>query len=467
MLALGQVGQLVAQSGMGRNEVSSDASNAIFVNPGEGEDYQLHLVYQPAPSNLTQAWLNFLANMSTPPTDYVDKFGWKTIRLGFQFTNLNTSGPDTNLSLITMDTVISLLASRGYNVVLDDIDWSGFGSHTWVEDWLNVTKHYKGNTHIAAFEIFNEPTCDNGPGTPGCTWSSNVTTVQYNSSSGVLAAYHNATVAIHGIDPNRWVAISPLWFQDKLDPNYTDPEVYYDFHIYAHEGGQTYGSSIRGLLNFKNEYNVPVVSLELNVEGSKGINLTQTVYDINTLEYYGIPWIAWLYSTYPSYWIPVLDNASGISGTTSSSSSTTSSRSTISTSTSTDSFSSISSSSSFSFGNSSTSEKSLTTSSSVSSIQNINTSESNSSPNGLTNSGSKTEIQTSNDSLNSHYSSSSTNFSSLGSFKANTSQPVRGLLGMDQRKINAVTYGASTSIAIVAIGSAVVVFSSHRGARKV
>lgn len=291
---------------------STTVSNTIPVtsslgNGGDGEDYTLHLTYQAAPSNLTQAWLDLIKNLTGLPTNYVGKYEWKVFKLGFSFglsgDGCTTMSPDELLNLTTMDSVISTIYSRGLKVVLSDYDWCMFGSHEWVQDWLSVTQHYKGDDRVLAFDLYNEPTTE--------TWSYNVTTNQYNSNSGVESALSNATTRIQQLDSSRAVIWYAPYFQWSLYKPFERQNVLYDFHLYANTTQSWINAQIGHAVSFDQKYGVHSICLELNVQGRNGTNQAQTSYDIDKMNSLGIPWISWLFQTFVRFWIPVLDTANG------------------------------------------------------------------------------------------------------------------------------------------------------------
>lgn len=272
----------------------------------DGEDYQLDL-YNGNPINGTMAlaeWSALIKNFTTSPTDFVQEYHWKVIKLAFAFQNLNDSGIiDTYYNQTDMDGVISYLYSQGFYVILSDQNWSGFGSHTWVEDWLGVAEHFKGDDRVLAYDLFNEPIPS--------SWSSNVTTEAYNSFQGIESAYSNLTALIQKIDPSRTVIWYAPYFDWTLDPSFERPDVVYDMHVYANVSGAHWTSNlIKTAELFDKIYGVTTVCLELNSEGSAGINFAQTESQIAMLEASHIAWTAWLFSEYPSYWIPILNNVS-------------------------------------------------------------------------------------------------------------------------------------------------------------
>jgi hypothetical protein len=286
-------------------QLSSSASPSQW--GGDSEDYQLNLYRGPPINNAVavQNWAGLIHNLTSSPTGYVDKFDWKVFHLDFAFGNLNDSViADSYYNQTDMDGVISYLSAQGFSVILSDYNWAGFGSSTWVQDWLNVAQHYKGNNDILAFDLFAEP--ESG------TWSSNVTTMAYSSSEGVESAYSNLTTRIQAIDPTRTVVWYSPYFNLELDPAFEKSNVVYDFHLYANVSSGTSWSTnrVNDEVTFDNQYGVQSVCLELNAQGSAGTNFTLTEYQINLMNQNGIAWNALLYSEYSQDWIPILNNAS-------------------------------------------------------------------------------------------------------------------------------------------------------------
>jgi hypothetical protein len=431
---------------------------------GDGEDYQSHLTYiKPLSKNITQSWLDLIKNLSTPPTAYVDKFGWKTFKLAFQFSNLNTSNPvQHNLNFSIMDGVLSTLYSEGFDVILSDYDWAGFGSSVWVQDWINVTLHYKGDQRILAFDLFNEPSMG--------TWSKNVTTYQYNSTESVESAYSNATQAIHHVDPKRLVFWYTPYIQWKLFPKFEQSGVLYDFHVYANESMNSVTKELNDVLAFDSQYNTASECLELNAQGSAGINFTLSDQQISLLISKSIPWIAWLYTSYPQYWIPILNNVTGVSNE-STSTSTTSDKSSTSTTSSYSSQSSHTSSTtsipsttttSITISSQSTLSNSTTASSSEGSTVNgqrlnsTGTVASDSEPAGNSQANSSSSFISDENGNNSYFTSDST---------TDLIKSMRNGLEAYPRVISGIAYGVSTSITILMFGSVPLFLSLKRRRR--
>jgi hypothetical protein len=448
---------------------------------GDGEDYYGCLTYQSeilgipcpigVPSSIDSAWEHLLDNVTTPPTDFVSKFSWDTFKIAFTFQNLNTSNSAVHpLNYTLMDSVIKTLHNYGFKVIIADYDWSGFGSSTWVKDWIGVTDHYKGDQDIEAFDLFNEP--------QSTTWSANVTTYQYNSTEGVESAFSNVTVAIHKIDPSRYVYWYAPYIQNEIYPPFRQPNVLFDFHLYANEPLKNSLDSILNTLYLANSQNSSIACLEFNAEGSKGVNFTLSDAQISMLESHNVPFITWLYTSYPQDWITILDNASGISNSSSTTtsvsssssstiwsstygSSTTTQKTTSTKSTSYSSSSTTDSSTSSKTSSSTTSFSNLTSdSSSLSSISSSSVGYSSSTDNDSSSSnGSSTASQLVSSSSDGSLSSSSEHGVNLISSATmwKSGEQATGFLGLDQQKFTAATYGASTSVSIIVLGTFIII----------
>jgi len=78
-----------------------------------------------------------------------------------------------------------------------------FGSERWIQDWRDLTRIFKGNPDIVAFELYNEPFIRWGKDSFGKTydiWDSSVT-----DYPDIFDAYARCTDAIREIDPGRTV----------------------------------------------------------------------------------------------------------------------------------------------------------------------------------------------------------------------------------------------------------------------
>ena len=148
--------------------------------------------------------------------DNIQSYGFNVIRVPFGYRNLQDADgkwkrdAKSNIDFSRMDWVVKEAAKRGIYVVFDLHVWprqlekDGYGLPSrWSADgiavrarmaelWGVVAKHYKGNGHVAAFDVINEP-----EGSP------------YN------APHHAFYDAIRAQDPERmvieeWVAYAGL-----------------------------------------------------------------------------------------------------------------------------------------------------------------------------------------------------------------------------------------------------------------
>jgi hypothetical protein len=236
---------------------------------------------------------------------------FQTMRLEFAFSNAQVSDPyygTPPLNLQIMDAVISLLASKGMNVILDmhnlhDMD-GFFGSDTWVQDWVQLAAHYKNNASVVAYEIYNEPYCDSSY----CNWDK-----QYVSSTAQTGAgYLRAIQAIRASGDNHTIVVeTPLHSAYAGDASLLSvPNLAYTYHVnarycqslgfpYSAAGMTACAQSIgKQFLGFTSQYHKPQWFGELylnfrgtpvveNALGSGIINFAvQNHYDVDILGYH-------------------------------------------------------------------------------------------------------------------------------------------------------------------------------------
>jgi hypothetical protein len=289
---------------------SATATTQSSVILGDSEDYLTCLTYQsmvlgnPCPPATTAAidasWTALIANLTSSPTNYVSEYSWNTFKVGFAFQNLNTPNSAFHyLNYTLLDSAVTTIHNAGFKVILDDADFANFGSAAWVQDWLQLTQHYKGDSDISAFDLFEEPS------TPSF-WSSNVTTTNPFSTESVQSAYYNVTRAIRAIDASRTI----IWFKssDTLNPAFTLPNVIYDFHLDANQPDYNAFSVINQAYDFARQYNVTVGCFELNVVTGAGFNLNQTEAQLAYMKELGIGYMLWLYTSYVHDTLEILKN---------------------------------------------------------------------------------------------------------------------------------------------------------------
>jgi len=133
----------------------------------------------------------------------IKAMGLNTIRLAFSFAD---STPDEKgalqsdiLDFDKLEWVLNFLAENGVKAILDCHDYDDMygdlGSQKLIDDWVNVAKRYQGDSRIAAYELFNEPSKK--------TWGSSV-----QSNEDVARAYAELTQAVRAVDPDHIV----IWY---------------------------------------------------------------------------------------------------------------------------------------------------------------------------------------------------------------------------------------------------------------
>jgi hypothetical protein len=166
---------------------------------GVGGDYLVYYSDQD-PSIWETSWIH------DDLTYYASK-GLTTSRLGFVFSD-STVAPlgKHGMSVYNkakMDRVLTYFDQFGMKVVFvlqNNYDQANYcGSQSWFDNWLQVTRDYKDDNRVLAFNIFGEPEHDvNGYN----TWASHITTkAQFNVEMMKLVK------AIHTIDPKRVVIL--------------------------------------------------------------------------------------------------------------------------------------------------------------------------------------------------------------------------------------------------------------------
>ncbi len=175
---------------------------APMVWRGAGGSYLFHA------DDYEMAWQNHLSQ--------IQEMGLNTVRLAFAF---NDSGINPEYGVPSadvmdyskLDWVLDFLDRHGIKAILDCHNWNDmigdFGSQKLIDDWVDVALRYRGDSRVAAYELFNEP----GP----ITWSSSV-----SSTTDVLKAYADLTDAIRKVDPNHivvWPSLGWLAYAWDLD----------------------------------------------------------------------------------------------------------------------------------------------------------------------------------------------------------------------------------------------------------
>ncbi|MBN2604097.1 MAG: cellulase family glycosylhydrolase [Candidatus Thermoplasmatota archaeon] len=130
--------------------------------------------------------------------DQFTRWECNAARLGFGFSDAYdgdwSPGHHSLYDEEKMDRVIEIFDSIDVKVILDlhnvGDHYNYLGSQNWIENWKSIALHYKGDSRIAGFNIFNEPA--------KYTWHSSVTTKEQ-----FMQACKECIVEIRKIDPSR------------------------------------------------------------------------------------------------------------------------------------------------------------------------------------------------------------------------------------------------------------------------
>ena len=131
-------------------------SGTIVPNSVLGDDYLIYWNYNGDPAN---SW------GSNGFLNYFTRYKCTVARLSFTFPDCPGAGAAGSASTYVyskMNTVLNYLASVGVKAIL--CDWTNanitsgwYGSQAWVNDWINLTSAFAGDTRIAGFQPCNEP----------------------------------------------------------------------------------------------------------------------------------------------------------------------------------------------------------------------------------------------------------------------------------------------------------------------
>jgi hypothetical protein len=144
----------------------------------------------------------------------IEKMDLNTVRLAFRFPNSN-SGTDGYMAADTLDCakldeVLGWLDKHNIKAILccmNYLDMTGdFGSQKLIDNWVALARRYRGDSRIAAYELFNEPNSD--------TWDLS----WMRSRENVTKAYADLTDAVRAVDPEHIV----IWQSFAYLPYYWD-----------------------------------------------------------------------------------------------------------------------------------------------------------------------------------------------------------------------------------------------------
>jgi hypothetical protein len=132
-------------------------------------------------------------------------------RLGFLFSDCGGyAGSHSNYDKTKMSQVLDLLGSVGVKGILDlhnTQECQGyFGSQAMVNDWVQVAKDFKGDSRVAAFNVFNEPNSG--------TWASSGPVGAINSGLQAQKFLAYLINQIRAVDPNRVIMYPTFCWMD-------------------------------------------------------------------------------------------------------------------------------------------------------------------------------------------------------------------------------------------------------------
>ena len=184
-------------------QFTSYANNAKYTSlTGLGDDY---LIYynDGSPEVWNQNWIK----------TRLAQYNVKSVRLGFLFSDAPGAGKSGYGSMYNankMNRVLDILSASGVKGILtlqnNGVSCKNYvGSWAWVNNWLSVTKQFKGDSRVAAFSIFGEPAHDNYYD----TWATDGPLGPITDRRKLQQVFAYLIDAIHAIDPGR-VVIYPL-----------------------------------------------------------------------------------------------------------------------------------------------------------------------------------------------------------------------------------------------------------------
>jgi len=158
----------------------------------------------------------------------IQAMGLNTIRLAFAFAdsapNQDYGVPSADiLEFEKMDWVLDFLSKYSIKGILDLHNYNDmfrdFGSQKLVDNWRMVAQHYRGDSRVVAYELFNEP--------GSSTWAPSV-----KSKLDVAKFYANLTDAIREVDPDHIVIWESQPYVPPLEEivDYLRPNVVFTFH---------------------------------------------------------------------------------------------------------------------------------------------------------------------------------------------------------------------------------------------
>jgi endo-1,4-beta-mannosidase len=233
------------------------------------------------------------------------EWGANTVRLPFSYSNLETDGNPTAWKedgFQQIDEVVGWAKRYGLYVILDmhvipggqdpasycagghNLVWKDpAAQERFLELWREITRRYRGEATVAAYELMNEPV------------------TQQKTPELLTALDQRAITAIRAIDPDKALVVGGDHWSDpeKLvdELKLPDNKIIYTFHWYRYPKTnlrQSMKDQMSRAVAFANKFNVPVWVGEFGCNASKpDYQIEWTNTSISLFEEDGFSWTYW------------------------------------------------------------------------------------------------------------------------------------------------------------------------------
>lgn len=172
---------------------------------------------------------------------FMKKWRFNTVRLNFVFPDAPHYPENKDvLDYGLMEQVLEYFRNHGIRCILDMMNWKGclgwFGSPEWKNDWVQLAEHFKNDSRVFAWELFNEP------GKP--TWHTSVT--EYADVIPALTEVVDAIRATGDIHP---VVYPASWYFNGVFPeDCRRPNIIIGFHAWTQKNTQ---QEVQNALNWR------------------------------------------------------------------------------------------------------------------------------------------------------------------------------------------------------------------------
>ncbi|OBG02156.1 cellulase family glycosylhydrolase [Mycolicibacter sinensis] len=178
-------------------------------------------------------------------------------------------------------------------------DEIGLQNH-YAQTWQAVADYFKGNPHVAGYEIMNEPWA-------GSHWLGSLFGNPYFDSQQLTPFYNQIDAAIRSVDPNKTVFFGPTTLDASLPvPNHLgtvdDPNTAFSFHHYCMATALVPTSSfgcdwnadvvLGYAMDYAREHNIPALLSEFGATN----NLSTITAGMNSANQHLIGWTEWAYT---------------------------------------------------------------------------------------------------------------------------------------------------------------------------